>query len=101
MDGEVKISINQEKIDWEALWDGLHGVFTNNTDLTPEEVLSHYHELWQVEESFRISKHDLRVRPVFLWNAKRIRDLILILGLWNFQQINWIEKMAERTDLEF
>lgn len=52
MDGEVKIRINQDKIDREALWDGLHGVFTNITDLTPEQVLSHYHGLWQVEESF-------------------------------------------------
>ena len=29
------------------------------------EVVSSYHELWQVEASFRMSKHDLRARPVF------------------------------------
>ena len=29
------------------------------------EVVSSYHELWHVEESFRMSKHDLRARPVF------------------------------------
>jgi len=33
--------------------------------MNAEEVLSQYHGLWQVEESFRITKHDLRVRPVF------------------------------------
>jgi len=43
-----------------------------------EEVLSHYHGLWQVEESFRITKYDLRVRPVFHWSAKRIRAHIAI-----------------------
>jgi transposase len=78
MDGEVKVCIDQDKIDKEALWDGLHGVFTNITDLSALEVLSHYHGLWQVEESFRINKHDLRVRPVFLWNADRIRAHIAI-----------------------
>ena len=29
------------------------------------EVVSSYHELWHVEDSFRMSKHDLRARPVF------------------------------------
>ena len=29
------------------------------------EVVSSYHELWHVEESFRMSKHDPRARPVF------------------------------------
>jgi len=46
--------------------------------MNAEEVLSQYHGLWQVEESFRISKHDLRVRPVFHWSAKRIKAHIAI-----------------------
>ena len=29
------------------------------------EVVSSYHELWHVEQSLRMSKHDLRARPVF------------------------------------
>ena len=29
------------------------------------EVVSSYHKLWHVEASFRMSKHDLRARPVF------------------------------------
>ena len=35
---------------------------TNLPDMGSAEVLSHYHGLWQVEETFRISKHELRVR---------------------------------------
>ncbi|MDR0206619.1 MAG: hypothetical protein LBI45_05120, partial [Bacteroidales bacterium] len=34
-------------------------------EMKADEILSQYHGLWQVEESFRISKHDLRIRPVF------------------------------------
>jgi transposase len=101
MDSEVKISINQEKIDREALWDGLHGVFTNITNLTPEEVLSHYHGLWQVEESFRISKHDLRVRPVFLWNANRIRAHIAICYM-AFSLIRFLQnKLRKEANIRF
>ena len=36
------------------------------------------HELWRIEESFRIQKHDLKVRPVFHWNESRIRAHLAI-----------------------
>jgi transposase len=80
IDGKVQVRVNEEKLEREALWDGLHGVMTNirEKDLKAEEVLSQYHGLWQVEESFRITKHDLRVRPVFHWSAKRIKAHIAI-----------------------
>lgn len=78
MDGDVKVAIDQQKIDKEALWDGLHGIFSNIGNLSAQDIITQYHGLWQVEESFRISKHDLRVRPVFHWNANRIRAHIAI-----------------------
>ena len=80
VDGEVQVGVNEEKIERQALWDGLHGMFTNvkEDEMKVEEILSQYHGLWQVEESFRISKYDLRVRPVFHWSAKRIKAHIAI-----------------------
>jgi transposase len=71
-------SINQEKIEADAEWDGLHGVITNATDKTPSELLSRYRELWQIEEAFRISKHDLKMRPIFHWTENRIKAHIAI-----------------------
>ena len=80
LEGEVSVKINEEKMQAAALWDGLHGVFTNikQKELDAHCVLEQYHGLWQVEDSFRISKHDLRVRPVFHWNADRIRAHIAV-----------------------
>jgi len=80
VDGQVQVGVNEEKIERQALWDGLHGMFTNvkENDMKVEEIISQYHGLWQVEESFRISKYDLRVRPVFHWSAKRIKAHIAI-----------------------
>ena len=63
--GKTSPSINQDKIDAEIYWDGLHGIITNLPDTPHQEVLSHYRGLWQVEESFRITKHGLKVRPVY------------------------------------
>ncbi|WP_099025935.1 IS1634 family transposase [Mycolicibacterium palauense] len=53
---------------------GLKGYVTNvSTTVMPAgEVIAHYHELWRVERSFRMSKSDLRARPMF----HRTRDAI-------------------------
>ena len=101
LDGEVNVSINQEKIDKESLWDGLHGIFTNINDLSHLELLEHYHGLWQVEESFRISKHDLRVRPIFHWNGNRIRAHIAICYM-AFSLIRFLQhKLRKEANLKF
>lgn len=78
LDGNAKIKINEEKMIKDSLWDGLHGTFTNMKEMEVGEIIYHYHGLWQVEESFRINKHDLRMRPVFHWTPDRIQAHICI-----------------------
>ncbi len=73
-----KCSVNDDKIQQDSLWDGLHGVITNLKTATAESILARYRGLWQIEEAFRISKHDLRFRPIFHWTPKRIRAHISI-----------------------
>jgi len=70
--------VNEEKIEQDTRWDGLHGVITNVPDDAPAQVLSRYRGLWQIEESFRISKHDLKMRPINHWTPDRIQAHILI-----------------------
>jgi hypothetical protein len=38
---------------------------TNITGPTSEFVIGAYHQLWQIEKSFRMSKHDLQARPIY------------------------------------
>jgi hypothetical protein len=38
---------------------GLKGYTTNLTTVSPEFVIDAYHQLWRIEKSFRMSKHDL------------------------------------------
>jgi hypothetical protein len=44
---------------------GLKAYITNVVDPSPEFVIGAYHQLWHVEKSFRMSKHDLRARPIY------------------------------------
>ena len=43
----------------------MKGYVTNLESPTPEFVLGAYHQLWQIEKSFRMSKSDLRARPIY------------------------------------
>lgn len=71
IDGEVKIAIDYEKFDADRCWDGLKGYITNSK-LPKEQVMANYKHLWQIEKAFRISKTDLRVRPIYHRLPKRI-----------------------------
>ncbi|GAA0629610.1 IS1634-like element IS1549 family transposase [Sporichthya brevicatena] len=44
---------------------GIKGYTTNITNPSPEFVIGAYHQLWRIEKSFRMSKHDLRARPIY------------------------------------
>lgn len=44
---------------------GWKGYTTNLTDQTPEFIIGAYHQLWRIEKSFRMSKHDLAARPIY------------------------------------
>jgi transposase len=44
---------------------GLKAYITNLENPTPEFVIDAYHRLWRIEQSFRMSKHDLRARPIY------------------------------------
>ncbi len=94
--GKTSLSINQDKIDAESRWDGLHGVITNLPDTPHQEVLSHYRGLWQVEESFRITKHDLKVRPIYHWTPSRVRAHIAI----SFMAFACIRQLMYRIKLQ-
>ncbi len=80
MEGKAKIITDENKIQEAARWDGLHGIVTNipQQEGTVQMLLNHYRGLWQVEETFRLSKHDLRMRPIFHWTENRIKAHVAI-----------------------
>jgi transposase len=79
VDGETTLSVNQDKIAQAQRWDGLHGVITNLPKSTNTTTILHqYRGLWQVEDTFRVSKHDLKVRPIYHWTPRRIQAHIAL-----------------------
>jgi len=72
--------IDEEKIAEDARWDGLHGVISNipEEEASRLELLRRYASLWRIEESFRINKHTLKMRPIFHWKPERIQAHVAI-----------------------
>lgn len=75
--GEVSIAIDYEKYRADKIWDGLKGYVTN-TNLTRGNVIENYSQLWNIEKAFRISKTDLRIRPVYHRLRNRVEAHICI-----------------------
>jgi transposase len=75
--GKVDVEIDYEKFKQDKSWDGLKGYVTN-TKLAPEQIMENYRNLWHIEKAFRMSKTDLRVRPIFHRLRKRIEAHICI-----------------------
>jgi len=74
-DGEIAdkriYRIDEAKIAKEEAFDGFYGVCTNLTD-PPEAIVAVNRRRWQIEECFRIMKHELKARPAYLSRDDRI-----------------------------
>ena len=77
MDGNIDIKIDYRKFEQDALWDGLKG-FITNTKLSNDIVLENYKNLFHIERAFRMSKTDLRIRPIYHRLRRRIEAHICI-----------------------
>lgn len=75
--GQAHISIDYEKFEADQRWDGLKGYLTNTT-LSKDHLIANYRQLWHIEKAFRISKTDLRIRPVYHRLKNRIEAHICI-----------------------
>jgi len=77
LEGELKISIDKTRYNQDAKWDGLKGYLTN-ASLSKEDIIENYLHLWQIEKAFRITKTDLKIRPVYHRLQKRIEAHICL-----------------------
>ena len=80
-DGEIADNIiyelDEEKISKEAKYDGFYAVCTNLED-DAQQIVKINQRRWQIEECFRIMKHEFKARPAYLSRDERIRAHFMI-----------------------
>ena len=74
----LEFNIDEKKIIQDEKLDGIKGYITNDFSLPHPEIINHYTNLWHIEKAFRISKTDLKIRPIFHRLEERIKAHILI-----------------------
>ncbi len=75
---KTKYEINEALIEKTQLLLGIKGYYTNLTSVDNQTIISHYHNLWHVEQAFRVAKNDLESRPIFHFKEDAIRVHMLI-----------------------
>jgi len=78
---EANWELDEDKITQDARFDGYYGIQTSEKNMSAIDIMDAYHTLWKIEESFRIMKSTLEVRPVFHWTPKRIHGHFVICFL--------------------
>lgn len=80
-DGKVKVTLNEEKIQADLKIVGYNMIVTSETKMKADDIYNAYHNLWRIEESFRVMKSQLDARPVYLQKKETITAHFLICYL--------------------
>jgi len=72
--------LNEKLIDKTNKILGIKGYYTNLEETVADNktIIERYHELYKIEQAFRISKNDLQTRPIFHFKEQPIKLHVLI-----------------------
>lgn len=77
--GKKAFRLNEALIEKHRLLEGIKGYITNITQIPEKLLIDRYHDLWKVEQAFRITKSDLEARPIYHRKKESIEYHILIV----------------------
>jgi len=97
---KIKYRLNPDKVSQDERLDGIKGFATNDFTLKADDVISHYQNQYDVERAFRISKTDLRIRPIYHRLENRIKAHILI-SFVSYAIHKEFERRLKQRDIKF
>lgn len=80
-DGKIKVELNDKAIEKAKQLAGYNMLVTSEINMSASEIYAAYHNLWRIEESFRIMKSQLDARPVYMQKEDTITGHFLICYL--------------------
>lgn len=75
---QVACSLNRKAIERARSLAGYNMIVTSEVNMSASEIYDAYHNLWRIEESFRVMKSQLDARPVFLQKPDSIKGHFLV-----------------------
>ena len=81
--GEVP-ALNEKAIEEASRKDGFFAVITNVADMSAQDIVANYKQLWKIEDAFGEIKGTLKARPIFHWTDKRIVGHLVVCFLAHY-----------------
>jgi transposase len=94
-EGKDQYSLDLEKIQKSERFDGFLCIATNNQELSVQEILQAYKQLYKVEHSFRSFKSFLETRPMFHWTEARILGHLALCYI-SFTLLNYLQLQLKK-----
>jgi transposase len=94
-DEKSNYSLDVEKIKHSERFDGFMTIATNNTELSPADILGAYKQLYKIEHSFRTFKTFLETRPMFHWTEHRILGHLALCYI-SFTLLNYLQLQLQK-----
>jgi transposase len=89
-------ALDQEKIMKSERFDGFKTIATNNKNLSVDQLLDAYKQLYRIEHSFRSFKTFLETRPMYHWTENRIRGHLALCYI-AFTLLNYLQLQLKRN----
>ena len=75
---KASVLINQDKIDKDLKYAGYNLIVSSEINMSKHEIYRVYHQLWKIENTFRVMKSELDARPIYLQKRESIYGHFLI-----------------------
>lgn len=79
--GKAIVAVNRDAIEKDLKFAGYNLLVTSETNMKDRDIYETYHNLWRIEESFKIMKSDLDARPAFCQKEETIKGHFLVCYL--------------------
>jgi len=89
------LMFDEAKVLEEEKYDGYYSIVTSEKHLTDEEIIETYRGLWEIEETFKITKSTLESRPVYVSRPERIEAHFLSCFI-SLVVIRVLQKLTDR-----
>ena len=73
LDKGKQLYLDKQKIEEEEKLDGYYAIVTSELNMSSTAIVDTYRGLWEIEETFKVTKSDLEVRPVFVYDEDSIK----------------------------
>jgi hypothetical protein len=90
-------ALNQKAIEETAKKDGFFAVITNVKEMSAQQIVSNYKQLWRIEDAFGELKGTLKTRPIFHWTDKRIIGHLTVCFLAHYCEAHITRLLREKN----